>query len=200
MKVDISKPLKSIDSDVAQVCEDGHVVNWFSREATSRNRDFCPECGKKTQTQCSQCGDPIEGGILHLGLIDPDSMRDCNNVKQQIIGWDKGKSIPDHCGKCGQAFPLAGKQPHLSSSSQPKTTAPVFINNSPGANVNLGSGNIHQQVTWVKHFNQKIEKANASVEEKQKAKSILEKISENKLLNTILGAAVGELTKAALPK
>ena len=109
MKVNISKPLKSIDSDVAQVCEDGHVVNWFSRESASRNREFCPECGKKTQTQCLQCSTPIEGGILHLGLIDPESMRDPNNVKRQIFGWDEGKSIPDHCGKCGQAFPWAGK-------------------------------------------------------------------------------------------
>src|SRR5260221_5085230 len=118
MRVDITKPLQSIDSDVAQVCENGNVVNWFSRESTSRNRDFCPECGKKTQTQCSQCGASIEGGMLHLGLIDPDSMRDPNNVKQQILGWDKGKSIPDHCGKCGQACSCAGKQANLLSSSQ----------------------------------------------------------------------------------
>ncbi|HXE41752.1 MAG TPA: DUF2321 domain-containing protein, partial [Candidatus Baltobacteraceae bacterium] len=33
-----------------------------------------------------------------------------------------------------------------------------------------------------------------------KTKSILKKITENKLVNTVLGSATSELTKAALPK
>ena len=202
MKVEISKPLKHIDSDVAQVCENGHVVNWFSGEFVSQNQDFCPKCGKRTQTKCSQCGAPIEGGILHLGLIDPDSMRDpnnLNNVKQQILGWDEGKSIPDHCGKCGQAFPWAGKQIE-GKPLQTTPKVPVVVMGSPGSNFHFGGGNINQQASWVELTSQKIEGSSASPKEKEKAKSLLTKISENKLLNTIIGSAVGELTKAALPK
>jgi hypothetical protein len=76
----------------------------------------------------------------------------------------------------------------------------IHNHNSPGANFNFGSGNIYQQAAWLESVSQQIDVAAATPEEKQKSKSLLTQISENKLLNTILGAAVGELTKAALPK
>ena len=80
------------------------------------------------------------------------------------------------------------------------SSAPIIINNhnSPGANFNLGNGNIQQ--SWLELTSQKIDSAVATSEEKQKAKSLLIQISENKLLSTIIGSAVGELTKAILPK
>jgi len=74
----------------------------------------------------------------------------------------------------------------------------IHNHNSPGANFNLGNGSIQQ--SWTELTSQKIDNSVATPEEKQKAKSLLAQISENKLLNTIIGAAVGELTKAALPK
>ncbi|MGB8370343.1 MAG: hypothetical protein ACLPYZ_14055 [Limisphaerales bacterium] len=74
----------------------------------------------------------------------------------------------------------------------------IHNQNSPGANFHLGQGNIQQY--WVELASEKIDGATTSAEEKQKAKSLLAQISENKLLNTIIGSAVGELTKAALPK
>jgi hypothetical protein len=43
-----------------------------------------------------------------------------------------------------------------------------------------------------------INRSNASEEDKSTAKSLLQKVSENKLLNTVLGAAVGAATKHAL--
>jgi hypothetical protein len=184
----------SIEQDIAQVCEKGHVVNSFAVWASSQNHDFCPTCGAKTQTKCTNCNTPIQGGVRHLGLTEPGEKEPRTMFREDV------KTIPAYCVKCGQKFPWAGKQPDLSPSRQPTTTAPVFITNSPGANVHFGNGSIHQEVAWVRHFNQEIEKANVSVEEKQKAKSLLTQISENKLFNTIIGAAVGELTKAALPK
>jgi len=173
---------------MAQVCENGHVVNWFS--AASENRDCCPTCGAKTQTHCEHCNAPIPGGLRHLGLIDPDT------GKQSTILKEPGLSVPSYC-KCGAAFSWAGKQFQPS----PNATTPLanIIIGSQRVNINTSSGSIHQNVAWVKHFSQEIDKANASDEEKQKAKSLLERISENKLLNTIIGAAVGGLTKAALP-
>ncbi len=71
---------------------------------------------------------------------------------------------------------------------------------SPGSNFHFGDGNINQQASWVELTSQKIDNTVASPEEKQKAKSILTQISENKLLNTIIGSVVSEATKAILPK
>src|ERR1017187_5508853 len=87
-------------------------------------------------------------------------------------------------------------------SRRPISAAPVIINNqnSPGANFHLGHGSIQQHASWVELAKEKIDGTVTSTEEKQKAKSLLTQISENKLLNTIIGSAVGELTKAALSK
>lgn len=183
----------SIAQDIAQVCENGHVVNSFAVWASSQNHDFCPSCGAKTQTKCKQCETPIKGGVRHLGLTDPDTGEQHTMLKENV------KSIPAFCPKCGQKFPWAGKQADISP-RHPTSPAPVFINNSPGTNVNFGSGNIHQEVAWVKHFEQQIEKAGASEEEKQRAKSLLTQISENKLVNTVISAVFGELTKGVLHK
>jgi hypothetical protein len=82
------------------------------------------------------------------------------------------------------------------------TSVIIHNHNSPGANFNLGSGNIQQ--SWLELTSQKIDSATATSEEKREAKSLLTKISENKLLNTIIGSAIGSavggLTKAALTK
>jgi len=183
----------SIAQDIAQVCENGHVVNSFADWASTQNRDSCPSCGAKTQTKCTGCGTPIEGGIRHLGLFDPDT------GEQHTMFRENVKSIPAFCPKCGQKFPWAEKQSNISQ-HRPTSIAPIFISNSPGTNVNVGNGNIHQEIAWVKYLQQQIEKADASKVEKKEAKSLLAKISENKLLNTVIGSVVGEITKAALSK
>jgi phosphoribosylformylglycinamidine (FGAM) synthase PurS component len=52
----------------------------------------------------------------------------------------------------------------------------------------------------VEEISSAISHSNFSEAEKAEAKSLLQKVSENRLPNTIIGSAVGELTKAALPK
>ena len=183
----------SIVQDTAQVCENdrcGQFVRCFS---VFSKHDFCPSCGAKTQTKCIQCDTPIQGGVRHLGLTDPDT------GEQHTILREHVESIPDYCPKCGQKFPWAGKQPD-SSPHHTISSTPIIINNSPGTKVSVGSGNIHQETAWVKQFEQRIEKTSASDEEKQKAKSLLTQISENKLVNSVISAISGEVTKAALPK
>jgi len=183
----------NIEQDIAQVCENGHVVNSFSIWATSHNHQFCPDCGSKTQTQCAQCSTPIKGGIRHLGLTDPTTHERHTLFREDV------KSVPSFCPKCGHKFPWAEKQ-NNKAAIHPTPMAPFVVSNSPGANINFGPGSIHKQASWIESTSEKINNAAASQEEKQAAKSLLTKISENKLLNTILGAVVGELTKATLPK
>jgi predicted RNA-binding Zn-ribbon protein involved in translation (DUF1610 family) len=182
----------NIEQDIAQVCENGHVVNSFSAWAASQNHDFCPSCGAKTQMKCTQCATPIKGGLRHLGLTDPET------GEQHTLFREDVKSISSFCPKCGQKFPWAGKKQSDNAPLYPTSTAPIFISHSPGVNVNFGSGNIHQEVMWVQNLQQQIDKANVPAEEKQKAKSILQQITENKLLNTVIGSVLGAATKYAL--
>jgi hypothetical protein len=61
-----------------------------------------------------------------------------------------------------------------------------------------GNGHV-VKLTWVNRLVQMVEVSAVSEEEKQQAKSLLARISENKLVNTIIVAVVGEATKAVLP-
>lgn len=88
---------------------------------------------------------------------------------------------------------------HLVKSPVPSRVI-IHNHNSPGANFLLGHSNILQQASWIEMASQLVDSTQGTLEEKHEAKSLLKRISENKLLNTIIGTAVGELTKAALPK
>ena len=65
-----------------------------------------------------------------------------------------------------------------------------------------GSNNIvgNNNQLSLERVNSEISQSSFSEAEKAEAKSLWQKVSENKLLNTVIGSAVGELTKAALPK
>lgn len=184
MNAETTRP-KNLTRDEALVCANGHVVNWFSKWATLRNKNFCPECGSKTQSSCSKCKTPIPGGLRHLGLADYET------GDRETLFTEPGRPIPAYCPKCGAAFPWAGKQskPALGLSSP---QANIIIG-SPGANMNIGGGNIHQEATWQKHLQQQIEKTTATEDEKREAKSLLEKITSNPLLNTIVGSALSSV-------
>src|SRR5450756_2430943 len=49
----------------------------------------------------------------------------------------------------------------------------IHNHNSPGANFHFGQGNIQQNANWVESAKEKIDGAASSMEEKQKAKSLL---------------------------
>lgn len=80
----------------------------------------------------------------------------------------------------------------------PASPSHLIISNSPGANVNFAGRDISQRVVWLEKLKREIEKTDASDEEKRKAKSILETISENKLLNTIIGGVIGAYAKSVV--
>lgn len=46
--------------DVAQICEDGHVITKHCNHAPEQMQDYCDLCGSKTITECS-CGEHIRG-------------------------------------------------------------------------------------------------------------------------------------------
>lgn len=68
--------------DIAQICENGHVVNSNARIYPHFNQKLC---GTKTTTCCSGCGAPIRGAYLD--------------------GLYAGYTAPGFCSYCGDPFP-----------------------------------------------------------------------------------------------
>ena len=50
--------------DVAQICENGHVVNSWSASSPEHNEKFCSKCGAPTITKCPSCDTLIRGNVL----------------------------------------------------------------------------------------------------------------------------------------
>jgi hypothetical protein len=75
--------------DDAEVCLNGHVINPTVRASPELNRNYCPDCGARTITNCSNCGTAIRGDY-HSSVV-------------VAIGFPYDP--PAYCGECGSAFP-----------------------------------------------------------------------------------------------
>ena len=71
--------------DVAQICQNGHVINNSSIDFPHHNQKFCERCGSATITQCQECNAPIRG--YYRGSM--------------AVGFD----VPSFCNNCGQPYP-----------------------------------------------------------------------------------------------
>ena len=74
--------------DVAQICENGHVVNATVQGFPNSNQDYCDKCGAPTIMACPSCKAPIHGLYFVAG----------------IIGF-AGGDAPAFCYDCGKPFP-----------------------------------------------------------------------------------------------
>lgn len=79
--------------DVAQICENGHVLNGYARTHPQRNQKFCSSCGKRTLTACPSCHVPIRGKYHHPGVTNLMRM-----------------NAPAYCHNCGQAYPWTSER------------------------------------------------------------------------------------------
>ena len=75
--------------DVAQVCENGHVITAYFSSSPEHGKKFCDKCGAATLSQCPQCSTPIQGEY-HGEVI--------------FIGGPAFKA-PRFCRNCGAAYP-----------------------------------------------------------------------------------------------
>ena len=73
--------------DVAQICENGHLVNSMAQDCPNSNQDHCDRCGTPTIIACPSCQTEIRG-LYH----DP-------------IGLGPPYATPAFCHKCGNPFP-----------------------------------------------------------------------------------------------
>ena len=74
--------------DVAQICENGHVVNSMAHDYPNRNQDYCDKCGAPTIMACPSCQTAIRG-VYHV---------------PGALGWGH-YTAPAFCRKCGKPFP-----------------------------------------------------------------------------------------------
>ena len=74
----------------ASVCENGHVLS----ETETIENEFCPTCGKKILTHCSNCNALIRGKKIIQGVLTCSS---------------KPPIAPAYCFNCGNPFPWTVK-------------------------------------------------------------------------------------------
>ncbi|WP_141620095.1 DUF2321 domain-containing protein [Myxococcus sp. AB036A] len=74
--------------DVAQICDNGHVINSWSTRHPQTNKKFCTDCGAATRTKCAQCNTPIQGKYYATGLVDTTQQK-----------------VPSYCRECGAHYP-----------------------------------------------------------------------------------------------
>ena len=79
--------------DTAQICPNGHVINYASTSSPESNKKFCDKCGEATITACQNCNTPVQG-ILHVP----------NMLSISTYG------PPRFCHECGKNFPWTKKR------------------------------------------------------------------------------------------
>lgn len=72
--------------DVAQICENGHVVSTGVTQVQSyRASKYCTKCGAESLEECLKCGSSIRGDLLN--------------------GRGVAYARPAYCHDCGDAYP-----------------------------------------------------------------------------------------------
>jgi hypothetical protein len=71
--------------DVAQICQNGHVISGYSRSYPQHSEKFCQKCGAPTITNCPGCETPIRGAYLE--------------------GFPSDYQAPGFCLNCGVPYP-----------------------------------------------------------------------------------------------
>ncbi|TET45513.1 DUF2321 domain-containing protein [candidate division TA06 bacterium] len=120
--------MQKFQFDVAQICENGHVVNGFTKTSPERSKDFCDKCGAAAITTCPLCGGEIRGGL--------------------ITSYTTTRRAPAFCIYCGKPYPwtqarieaahqLAGELDGISDEEKEKLTKSIdeIVKDSPSTTV-----------------------------------------------------------------
>ena len=74
--------------DIAQICENGHVLNSMAHDHPDRNQNHCDKCGVRAIVACPSCQTAIRGKYHIPGVIG-------------FFDYD----APAFCYQCGTSFP-----------------------------------------------------------------------------------------------
>ncbi len=94
--------------DTAQICTNGHVVNWMSVSKPGDNRRFCDKCGAQTITNCQYCNAMIKGYYHTIEWTEKDvikAIQEAVNPPPKTIPYNLGLTLPSFCSDCGKPYP-----------------------------------------------------------------------------------------------
>jgi len=74
--------------NVAQICENGHVITPYFGSSPEFGKKFCDQCGAPTLSKCPHCNTDIQGNYEAEGVFS--------------VG---GYEAPRFCHNCGAAYP-----------------------------------------------------------------------------------------------
>ena len=76
--------------DIAQVCQNGHVTNWATKDSPEFNKNYCDKCGAPTIVKCPKCTADIKGEYHVPGVA---------------IFSESERPPPAFCDACGNPYP-----------------------------------------------------------------------------------------------
>jgi hypothetical protein len=85
--------------DVAQICLNRHLINYYAKGDSFLNKDFCSTCGEKTITQCQSCGHEIRGEYSVSSWQEHDvysgGLFNCPSYCEKSLDNEEGLSFVD---------------------------------------------------------------------------------------------------------
>ncbi|MBB1329493.1 hypothetical protein H5087_09050 [Pseudoalteromonas sp. SR43-7] len=130
-----------------------------------------------------------------------------DDVIKQLSGQRKieFKVLDCQFGK-NQSLSIGTKHPHIlklqvehinAEKNNTKQASTSFnITNLNGTNIQLGDGNTQNFINIIKELEDKIDKAQATPQEKEEAKGLLWQLMDNKLVNTVVGTLASNAIKS----
>ena len=98
--------------DTAQICINGHVVNWMSKSHPEHNKKYCDKCGALTINTCPNCNAPMRGYYheAHGAYEEIDTMVNeiLNPPPKTILDYSKPRGF---CPDCSKPYPWTEAKP-----------------------------------------------------------------------------------------
>ena len=95
--------------DTAQICANGHVINWMSISKPEYNRGFCDKCGAPTTTNCQYCDAKImsyyHAGRFTLEEHDKRMREIMDRIPNAVLDYNTALTLPIFCSNCGKPYP-----------------------------------------------------------------------------------------------
>jgi hypothetical protein len=88
--------------DTQQVCKNGHQITDGYDIYPEQRKEFCPDCGEATLTNCPDCDGNVQGGQFEV-VTDWNGSQRYNRVA-------KPADVPSYCMNCGKPYPWTQKK------------------------------------------------------------------------------------------